>query len=216
MVAHSLKGTYTDVTQLMVCRSIHPTIPSFKSPPPPAISSLTIFTGFSRLESLQECIPVGCVTSAAVAVSPAMRAPLPHIPPLPHTSPCHAHPLPCMPPLPCTPPPCHTCPPAMHAPPPHTPPCHTCPLPCMPPHHTHTPATHAPLTCTPPPCHTCPQPCTHPLPCTSPPPWTEFLTHACENITFPQLLLRTVKSCNMVVERGVRKWYTGTRLGLGK
>ena len=25
-----------------------------------------------------------------------------------------------------------------------------------------------------------------------PPPWTEFLTHACENITFPQLLLRTV------------------------
>ena len=25
------------------------------------------------------------------------------------------------------------------------------------------------------------------------PPWTEFLTHACENITFPQLLLRTVK-----------------------
>ena len=29
----------------------------------------------------------------------------------------------------------------------------------------------------------------HPLPM-----WTEFLTHACENITFPQLLLRTVKS----------------------
>ena len=25
------------------------------------------------------------------------------------------------------------------------------------------------------------------------PPWTEFLTHACENITFPQLLFRTVK-----------------------
>ena len=24
------------------------------------------------------------------------------------------------------------------------------------------------------------------------PPWTEFLTHACENITFPQLLLRAV------------------------
>ena len=24
--------------------------------------------------------------------------------------------------------------------------------------------------------------------------WTEFLTHACENITFPQLLLRTVTS----------------------
>ena len=25
-----------------------------------------------------------------------------------------------------------------------------------------------------------------------PPKWTEFLTHACENITFPQLLLRAV------------------------
>ena len=30
----------------------------------------------------------------------------------------------------------------------------------------------------------------HPTP--HPPPWTEFLTHACENITFPQLRLRTV------------------------
>ena len=28
--------------------------------------------------------------------------------------------------------------------------------------------------------------------CTPPPLWTEFLTHACENITFPQLLLRAV------------------------
>ena len=26
-----------------------------------------------------------------------------------------------------------------------------------------------------------------------PPLWTEFLTHACENITFPQLRYRTVK-----------------------
>ena len=25
------------------------------------------------------------------------------------------------------------------------------------------------------------------------PPWTEFLTHACENITFPQLRLQMVK-----------------------
>ena len=65
-------------------------------------------------------------------------------------------------PPPCTPP-CHTCP--HHA----WPPCHACfPLPCMPPsHHACPPAMHAPL-------------------------WTEFLTHACENITFPQLLLRTV------------------------
>ena len=28
-----------------------------------------------------------------------------------------------------------------------------------------------------------------------PPRWTEFLKHACENITFPQLLLRTVITC---------------------
>ena len=66
-------------------------------------------------------IPVGCVPSAAVAVSPATHAPATHIP-------CHA----CLP--------CHAWPPAVHA---------------------------TPL-------------------------WTEFLTHACENITFPQLLFQTV------------------------
>ena len=39
---------------------------------------------------------------------------------------------------------------------------------------------------------------------TSPTLWTEFLTHACENITFPQLLLRTVKR---VYEQGRKhKW----------
>ena len=32
-----------------------------------------------------------------------------------------------------------------------------------------------------------------------PPPWTEFLTHACENITFPQLLLRAVTSVYLKV-----------------
>ena len=78
----------------------------------------------------QECIPVGCVPSAAMAVSPAMHAP--------H----HACPLPCMPHLPCTPPPCmppfathapcHTCLFTLHAPI-H----HLCPLPCMPLHGTH-------------------------------------------------------------------------------
>ena len=30
--------------------------------------------------------------------------------------------------------------------------------------------------------------------CTPPSPWTEFLAHACENITFVQLLLRTVEN----------------------
>ena len=53
---------------------------------------------------------------------------------------------------------CHVCPPP-HTPPYHAlVPCHACPLPHIPP------------------CHTCP-----------PPPWTEFLTHASENITFPEL-----------------------------
>ena len=106
----------------------------------------------------QECIPVGCVLSAAVAVSPAMHAPH-HACPLPHTLPCHACPLPHMPHCHACPPchahppamhtPCHTCPPAMHTP------CHTCPLPCMP------PAMHTP-------CHACPPAMHTTLPCMSP------------------------------------------------
>ena len=68
----------------------------------------------------QECIPVGCVLSAAVAVSPAKHVPLP-----------------CMPP-------CHI-PPGMHAPPPAM----DAPLPRMSPCHIHPPATHASLPCTP-------------------------------------------------------------------
>ena len=79
----------------------------------------------------QECIPVGCVPSAAVAISPAT----------------YAWPLPCMPPLPYMPP-------AIPAP------CGTHPLPRMPP------------------CHAHPQ---------------RGQTDTCKNITFPQLLLRTVK-----------------------
>ena len=120
---------------------------------------------------------------------------------------CQAHPLSCMPPamhpphathpLPSTSPAthalCHACPlpPTTHPPTMHTP-CHACP-------HTHA-LHHAspPLPCKPPPCHACP-----PLPCmpstmhtlchTCFPLWTEFLTHTCENITFLQLHLRTVK-----------------------
>ena len=77
---------------------------------------------------------------------------------------CHTWPLPCTPPPPCTPP-------ATHAPPAtHGPLCHAHPLPHMP------PATHAPL------CHI------YPLPCMPPP----LSIEACKNITFPQLLLRTV------------------------
>ena len=64
----------------------------------------------------QECIPVGCVASAAVAVSPGMHAPTTHAP-LPCTPPCHAHPYHAHP-LPCTP---HACPPATHATLPRTP-----------------------------------------------------------------------------------------------
>ena len=72
------------------------------------------------------------------------------------------------------------CPPAMNAP------CHACPLSCMPLPHM-PPATHAP-------CHA------HPL-ATYPPAMhdprharspVDRMTDACENITFPQLLLRAV------------------------
>ena len=42
-------------------------------------------------------------------------------------------------------------------------------------------------------CHTCPSFAMHiPLFTIHAPLWTEFLTHACENITFPQLLLLMV------------------------
>ena len=87
----------------------------------------------------QECIPVGCVPSTAVAVPPATHAPLPHIAPLPCMSP------------PCTPPPTHAPPPAMHAPLPHTHPCHACPLSSTPPCHAH-PLPHTS------PCYACPPP----------------------------------------------------------
>ena len=55
-------------------------------------------------------------------------------------------------------------------------PTHT-PLPLRAPYHAY------PLPCTPP-HHTCPLPCMPP--CHTPSPWTEFLTHPCENITLPQ------------------------------
>ena len=81
----------------------------------------------------------------------------------------HARPMPRIPPTVHTPP--MRMPPAMHAPP-------FMLLPCMP------LPTHAP-------CHACPS---APMPpATHPHLWTEILTHACENITFPQLLLRKVK-----------------------
>ena len=109
----------------------------------------------------QECIPVGCVPFAAVAISPATKCP-----PAMH-APCY----PCPPHHTC--PHCHARPPAMHAPLPSmsplpgTPPATHAPLPYMPP----SPARHTPLPCTPP-CHA-----HHSL-------WPEFLTHTCENTTF--------------------------------
>ena len=100
----------------------------------------------------QECILVGCILPAAIAVFPATHTPS-----------------------------CHTCPSATHAPPS----CHACPLPRSPPT-MHVPGyTHLALLHTP--CYAC-HPATHaPSPCHAcPPPWTEFLTKACENITLPQ------------------------------
>ena len=64
--------------------------------------------------------------------------------------------------------------------------CHAHPHAC---HPTHMPSHHA-----------CP-----PLP-RMPLLWTEFLTHACENITFPQLLLRTVKKLLSFVPMNCKVW----------
>ena len=62
-------------------------------------------------------------------------------------------------------------------------------LPCMPPCHEHP--------------HACPTPCMSPPPCTHPLPMGR-MTDVCENITFPQLLLRTVKRNRL--REGVNKW----------
>ena len=123
-------------------------------------------------------------------------------------APCHACPLPRMP--------HHACPPL------HMSSCHACLLPCM------TPAMHAPLPCTPPtmdapllpcmpppsmqhPCHAHPAPHHTCPPCMPPathatPLWTD--RHLWKHnllklrlravITFPQLLLRTVKTESIV------------------
>ena len=60
------------------------------------ISTIMVLVCINIYRYIQECIPVGCVPSAAVAVSPTTHTPLP----------CNPH---------------HACPPAMHAPSPHTP-----------------------------------------------------------------------------------------------
>ena len=99
--------------------------------------------------------------------------------------------------------------PHMHAPCHVCPPCHACPMLCMPPA-MHAPHHACPYHACPPPCHACPPPTRHapamqacpPLCMPAPPTMhapvmhaplgTECLTDACENISFPQLLLRTV------------------------
>ena len=82
-------------------------------------------------------MPVGCVPSTSVAVSPACMPPCHAHPPATHTTPCHACPLPMYTPTLCHAHPLHY---AYHL-------CHACPHPLP-----HTPlfAMHIPL------CHTCP------------------------------------------------------------
>ena len=53
--------------------------------------------------------------------------------------------------------------------------------------------------------HTCPPFTTHAPPFAAHAPQTEFLTHACENITFPQLLLRAVNKDVLVIQHPRRK-----------
>ena len=100
----------------------------------PIVNLHNSVTNQDSFECKQECIPVGCVPSAAVAVSPTMHAPLPHThPPATHAPPPAMHA------------PYQACPTAMHAP---------CYVP---------PAMHAPQPCTPPaPCMHAPLPHTHP------------------------------------------------------
>ena len=96
--------------------------------------------------------------------------------PATHASHCHDRPLSCMPPLPCMSPNMHV-PLTMHAPF-----CHTFPT-----------SLHMPL----------------PLPHTPPPtmhvpPWPEWLTDRCKNITFPQLRLRAERA-QLWIDRNRRK-----------
>ena len=62
----------------------------------------------------QECIPVGCVPPAAIAIFPTTHAPH-HARPPHNTYPPATHA------------PCHACPPTTHTPLPHMPPRHACP-----------------------------------------------------------------------------------------
>ena len=130
-------------------------------------------------------------------------------------------------PQPCTPP-------AVHIPPPHIPPSHACPQPCMP-QAMHTPSHACPQPCTPPPAtptpsHAChpkamhtpshahPKPCMPPPPAThSPltmhaPPTVNRMTHASENITFPQLRLRAVIKGLNIQRQSVQKRRTDFKL----
>ena len=53
--------------------------------------------------------------------------------------------------------------------------------------------------------------------CVHLPPWPEFLTHACENITFPQLLLRAVKTTKMTSRPDtvlINYWQRGINLAI--
>ena len=90
---------------------------------------------------------------------------------------CHAHPLPRMPPL------HHTCPLHQACPPlPHIPPSPRMPPPSY--------AMHVPFAMYVSLCH-------------AHPPLCDRMTDACENISFPQLLLRTVKISMLVLKHGL-------------
>ena len=80
-------------------------------------------------------------------------------------------------------------PPAMHTPTMHVP------------HHAH-PITHAPIMYAPP-CNAQP-PASHVSPTMHAPPWIEGMIHTCENITFSQLLLRTVTSDHKRVVKEIK------------
>ena len=125
-----------------------------------SITSLNTGMHSSRMRT------VHCSSRLPAMHAPWPCSPLPHMPPTMHAPAIHA------------PPSANHAPSAMHAPI-----CHACPTTHAPPlHHTctHLFAMHTSL------CHACAHlPHMPPLPITHIPSCTEFLTHACENITFP-------------------------------
>ena len=98
----TVRKTSRDAKMFLITLVLFPELSS----PPPHFWEILTWNYNNYFYYKQECLPVGCVQSATVAVSNAMHTPC-HAPPcheppvthtlLPCTPPCHAHPPPLMP-----------------------------------------------------------------------------------------------------------------------